>query len=33
MKKKTQKLDKNGKPVGDYRGKKWNKKLKRFVYT
>ncbi len=27
------KLDIRGNPVGDYRGKKWNKKLGRFVYT
>ena len=33
MKRKAKKLDKNGKPVHDYRGKKWNKKLGRFVYT
>ncbi|MDD5454174.1 MAG: hypothetical protein PHW62_01560 [Candidatus Ratteibacteria bacterium] len=31
--KKEQKLDIHGSPVGDYRGKHWDKKLKRFVYT
>lgn len=32
-KKKEKKLDVHGKPVGDYRGKHWNEKLKRWVYT
>lgn len=27
------KRNKAGKPVKDYRGKHWNKKLKRWVYT
>lgn len=31
--KKKRKLDIHGKPVGDYRGKKWDEKLGRFVYT
>jgi hypothetical protein len=30
---KEKKLNIHGKPVSDYRGKKWNKKLGRFVYT
>ena len=29
----AKKLDIHGNPVGDYRGKKWSKKLGRFVYT
>jgi len=29
----TRELNIHGKPAGDYRGKKWNKKLGRFIYT
>ena len=34
-KKKTKelKLDRDGRPINDYRGKKFDKKLGRFVYT
>jgi len=33
MKRKAKKLDKNGKPTHDYRGKKWDESLGRYVYT